>query len=297
MKRSAHACRHLAETLRRYLVSGMKVDAATLHYIDSTFSCPSLADIASILADEENCERDPLLALLFSPDRDLQVHLETLLTTSAFSRRDQPTVVAHLMRPPPLVKIKLPGDRGNFKLPLPPAGADRLVSLLHIDRRLPVELQQAIDASVAKIHSLPIRVLFRNAPCRFSERDATFLGRVLGGLDFDRQADIDSLEYALSVLADSPPEADVYQALMRRKKIYGRQLQAALKQDEQLRKHNPEIMMLQGRRIVGMDANEAGRLIRMIDRLSLAAFNRTEAVLPPALEAEYELNHRADTPE
>ena len=50
-------------------------------------------------------------------------------------------------------------------------------------------------------------------------------------------------------------------------------------------------------RIVGMDANEAGRLIRMIDRLSLAAFNRTEAVLPPALEAEYELNHRADTQE
>jgi hypothetical protein len=196
-----------------------------------------------------------------------------------------------------MVNIELPGNRGNFKLLMPAVAADRLVSLLHIDRQLPVELQQAIDASVAEAHWLSIRVIFRNARCRFCERDVTFLSRVLAGLDFDRQADIDSLEYALSVLADSPPPADVYQTLMRRKKIYGRQLQTAIKQGEQLKKHNPEILMLQGIRIVGIDAAEAGRLIQMIDRLSLAAFNRTENVLPPALEAEYELNHLADRQE
>jgi hypothetical protein len=293
MKTSAHACRHLADALRRYLGSGLTVDPATMHYIDSTFSHPTISDITSILADEENCERDPLLELLFSPDRDLQVRLEKLLSSAALSRQDRPAVIGRLMRSPPLVEIRLPGNRGTFKLLLPPAGADRLVSLLHIDRQLPVALQQSIDASVAKSHSMAVRVVLRNSRCRFSERDVKFLGRVLAGLDFNRPADIDSLEYALSVLADRPPPADVYRALMTRKRIYGRQLQAALKQAEQLRKSNPEIMMLQGRRIVGMDAAEARRLIGMIDRVSLAAFNRTEAVLPPVLEAAYDPNNDA----
>ena len=81
---------------------------------------------------------------------------------------------------------------------------------------------------------------------------------------------------------------------MQRKKIYSRQLQTALKRDGMLRRSNPEIMMLQGKPIGGIDAVEARRLIAMIDRISLAVFKRSEPMQAPAMEAEFDMLDRED---
>ena len=285
----------LTVELRRILTDGLALTDATMHYIDSTFDAPDAQELMGILADENDCERDPLIELLFSPDETTQVRVENLLQESTFNKEDQALITDELMKSQTVVKIGLPENRGQLELPLPAAGAERLVSLLHIEKRLPGKLRKAIDTNVKRSAATRIKVIFRNARCRFCERDVAFLSRALKGLDLDRPPDVDSLEYALTVLADSPSPADVYQVLMQRKKIYSRQLQAALKQEEQLRKSNPEIMMLQGKRIGGIDAAEARHLIAMIDRISIGAFGVTEPTLPPALEAEYDIQDRGET--
>ena len=284
----------LTDALNRILSEGLTLSDAAMHYIDSTFDCPDAHKLKAILVDEDDCERDPLIELLFSPDEATQIRLEKLLQRSSFDRQDCKTITDHLMKSPATVKISLPDNRGQLEIQLPLSGAERLVGLLHIEKHIPEELQKAIEKNAAQVHADRIRVMFRNARCRFCERDVSFLSRALAGFDLGRPTDVDSLEYALTVLTDSPSPADIYHVLMQRKKIYGRELQSALKREEQLKKSNPEIMMLQGKRMSGIDVAEARRLIAMIDRISLAVFDRTEPALPLALEAEYDIHNRDD---
>ena len=286
--------RELTNEISRILNEGLMLSSATMHYIDSTFDCPDANALKAILEDEEDCERDPLIELLFSPDEATQIRLEKLLQRSRFDRQDCKTIKVRLMKSPAIVKIRLPDNRGQLEVRLPISGAERLVNLLHIEKHLPEVLQKAIEKNAGKDHADRLRVIFRNARCRLCKRDVTFLSKALAGLDLSRPTDVDSLEYALTVLADSPSPADIYQVLMRRKKLYSRELQSALKQEQQLQKSNPEIMMLQGKRMSGIDIAEAKRLIAMIDRISLAAFDRIEPALPMALEATYDIRDRDD---
>ena len=284
----------LTDALSRILNEGLRLSDAIMHYIDSTFDSPDANELKAILDDEDDCEREPLIELLFSPDEATQIRLENLLQESNFDDRDRLTIIGQLMKSPMSVKISLPDNRGQLEIGLPLIGAERLVNLLHIEKRLPGKLQKAIERHTIKDQADRIRVMFRNARCRFCERDVSFLSRALKGLDFSRLEDVDSLEYALTVLADSPSPADMYEVMMQRKKMYSRELQSALKRQAQLQQSNPEIMMLQGKRMSGIDVTEARRLIAMIDRISLAVFDRTEPVLPPALETAHEIDDRDD---
>lgn len=294
MMASANKCQILSDELRGILSSGLPLNDSTMHYIDSTFADPTVEELQALLFDEDNCESDPLLELIYSPDEATQIRIEAILEKSNFTSRDRVQVAEHLMDPPTIVRLNLSLDRGQLEIPLTNDGARRLIGLLHIERQLDPALNRAVGEFVEESEAARIKVIFRNARCRFCRRDVDLLVRVLKRLDANRQTDIESLEYALTVLTDSPSPADIYQVLMQRKKIYTRQLQTALKRDEMLRKSNPEIMMLQGKPIGGIDTAEARRLIAMIDWVSLAGFKRTEPMAAPALETEIDVRDRED---
>jgi len=292
---SINLCRVLADELRSILSGGLTLRDETVRYIDSTFGNPTAEELKAILADRDNCERESLLALLFSPEEEMQIRLEPLLAKSAFSRQDQRRIANLLLEPPTTARMHLPENRGLLQLQLSADDARQLIGLLHLDWELDPLLSRAVVEHVDGGNADRVRVIFRNARCRFCSRDVRFLSLALAGLDAGRQSDIESLRHALVVLADSPSPADMFQVLMQRKEHYAWQLQTAFKRDEMLRKSNPEIMMLQGSPIGGIDTVEAGRLITMIDRIALAVFSCTEPTASPLREAAYDTGGRGDT--
>ena len=69
----------LAKKISEMLSKGIGLSADVVHYIDSTFSNPTIEELQIILADDSNCEKDSLMELLFFPDESMQVELEELL--------------------------------------------------------------------------------------------------------------------------------------------------------------------------------------------------------------------------
>ena len=68
----------------------------------------------------------------------------------------------------------------------------------------------------------------------------------------------------------------MFQSLMAKKKFYFLSLQKARNLDIQLAKHNVETLLLKGRRVAYIDKADARQKIQMIDRISLAVFEKTD---------------------
>ena len=54
----------LAEEIKKILGRGIILSSDVMHYIDSTFSNPAVSELQSILQDDSNCEKDPLMEYL-----------------------------------------------------------------------------------------------------------------------------------------------------------------------------------------------------------------------------------------
>ena len=68
----------VAEKIIAILQGGLALNSDTQHYIDSTFSNPSVAELDALLQDEFSCETDSLMELLFFPDESVQLQLEEI---------------------------------------------------------------------------------------------------------------------------------------------------------------------------------------------------------------------------
>ncbi len=87
--KSKNKNRPVAEKIIEILRSGLTINADTQHYIDSTFSNPSIDMLAALVKDEANCETDSLLELLFFPDESVQLQLEQMIDAVCFEKHDE----------------------------------------------------------------------------------------------------------------------------------------------------------------------------------------------------------------
>ncbi len=104
----------LADEIIGILKSGLTMNADTLHYIDSTFSNPSIGELAELLQDESSCETDSLLELLFFPDECVQVQLEDMLEDIQFQEQDEQKIQEMVCSKPFQTRIRLPDNRGTL---------------------------------------------------------------------------------------------------------------------------------------------------------------------------------------
>ena len=76
---SEEKCEMLADEIKAIISEGIALSDDVVHYIDSTFSSPTIKELQAILDDDSNCEGDTLMELLFFPDESIQVRLEQAL--------------------------------------------------------------------------------------------------------------------------------------------------------------------------------------------------------------------------
>jgi len=269
-------CDRLANQIRRILDQGITLDEDVIHFIDSTFSNPTIAELETIFSDDTNCEKDSLMELLFFPGESMQLQLEQLLDDFQLREEDEDKLRDSLCRTPLPVTIRFPENRGSFNIDLPEAVAPGLISRLRISKHLNRRLSEAIDNHVATDDVSRCKVKIRNSRFSTVENSIQFLCVFFERIEPQSYDFNDCLDFALLFLDELKEDQDIYQALMAKKRFYLRSLQIAKKLETQLQKNNVETLLSQGKRVIVVDQADARKKMLTIDRIGRAVFGKTE---------------------
>jgi hypothetical protein len=287
---SATAAADLAADLREILSRGLDLPEATVRFIDSTFSYPSPAELATIAGDDGDPERDSLLALLFSPDELLQIELESRLSRLQGELPCVEEVASRLAAEPLPVRFRFPDDRGVLDVPMTAPLARRLIHGLGIGRVLPAGVAEVIEATASGGGGNRLRVMLRNARFEFTPAVNEFLRALIPALDLPNEDGQACFAFALELLAEFEASAEPYPALCARKKWLARALHHGQRLRERLSRSNVETLLSQGQRLAWVDETQVRCQMNYIDRISRAVFGRIppgdSAGLPLAVDLE-----------
>jgi hypothetical protein len=287
--------KQLADRIIDILQSGLTMNADTLHYIDSTFSNPSIGELEELLQDESNCETDSLLELLFFPDESVQLQLEDMLEDIQFQKQDEQKIRDMVCNKSFQTRIRFPDDRGTLGMEVTPLNVARFIAHLNLLRRLNPKLTASVSDYVPVTFQTRCKVKLRNTRPITSQSKILFLQAFFEKLQGDSDDFFDDLDFILSFLDECKDEPEMFQALIAKKRFYFQSLQKAKNLDIQLIKHNVETLLLRGKRVFYVDKADARKKIQMIDRISLAIFGKTEFFdLMPAGEQSIILEGKED---
>jgi hypothetical protein len=287
--------KQVAQKIIEILRNGLMINADTQHYIDSTFSNPSVGELEELLQDESSCETDSLMELLFFPDESVQLQLEEMIEDTHFQRRDERKIQNRVCSTSLQTQIRFLDGRSPLEMMVPPSNAAQFIERLNLSRGLDPKLRSAIARYVHPGLQIRSKVRLRNTKPITSPNKISFLQAFFEKLQIDNDEFFDYLDFTLSFLDELKDEPDMFQALMARKKLYFLSLQKAKKLDIQLTQHNVETLLLRGKRVTYVDKADARKKIQIIDRISLAVFGKTEFFdLMPAGEQSITLQGKDD---
>ncbi|WP_245590886.1 hypothetical protein [Nitratidesulfovibrio termitidis] len=248
---------------------------------------------------------DAVLALL-PPDAIAVVHVPDLLDTPGDLTTPPHTALAAPAPPAPPAfcapgVVSMPGSV-RFTLPVPRWTMALLVRRLRLDRVIPAPLAVAVAEHLPEQQGLAVRLALRDArfdlaatapaPCTDSsdgfpgparETRADLVLRFIRRMPPSDPGYVETLALWLDLLHDLPPGRSAYAALSARRERLSRAAREADEFTERLGRLNMEILMLQGVHAPALDAAEARRKVRLMDRLCLAVLGRP-AALDPAEE-------------
>ena len=266
----------IADKIREILRYGLAINADTQHYIDSTFSHPSIETFEELLRDESSCETGSLMELLFFPDESVQLQIEELLEDEQLQPEDKNVIQSQICSQSFQTRFHFRDGRGTLKMNVTPTHVNAFMERLNLTRSLDAKIRAAITQHVAPALQTRCKVRFRNARSIGAPQKILFLQSFFEKMKTEGDALFEYLDFTLGFLGELDDQTDIFKGLMTYKKIYFQGLQKAAKLEKQLKKHNVETLLLSGARLANMDKAEARKKIQMIDRISLVVFGKSD---------------------
>lgn len=268
----------LAARIREILMRGMAVSPDVLGFIESSLPISRPVDLAAALADESAAECEPVAALLFFPDEEVQLEIEEILVGRSVTFEDEQLLAGRLAAPTPQVSFDFPGGRGRLQLEMTPPRVRQFLTRLRLRRVVPKDLGDVVVAALAPSDRNRFRVLWRNARCAASATTIWFLCQLLRRADLRGRDGWACLGFTLGFLDEMEPEADLYRRLAARKVFLANALNRSRRQRAELGRGNMETLISRGMRLIALDEEQARRHIAYIDQACQAVYGRIEAI-------------------
>lgn len=265
----------LARRIRELLAEGLELGPDVMHYIDSTYLNPSEEELRALLEDLDGAQNASLGDLVFAPDEAFQARLEPMLAAGTCAAADVEAVRRRLRLEPPVVTLFDPRTGFRVKRRMPGGRVGHFLAQLHIERHADPGVVAALDRFPDEALRTRLKVRLRNAGAAFTGGRNRFLVRFFETVDPGDARLPESLELVLQVLGEGPGD-DVYQLLMDKKRNCFRELAAAERFADRLRRSNVETLMMEGVRAPHLDPAEARRRMALVDRIAQRVFGRTE---------------------
>lgn len=276
----------VAAVVRRHFARPLTLPASVWHYVDSTLSHPSPAELAAALADEDHPEHGPLLELICFPDLAFQTAIEPLVQASAVAERDLAGLAERLRDADARIRIRLRDAAATIAAPMPEWAMARFLERLRLTRRIAPRLSDAFSAVSPNDRGIRFAVRLRNSRMVQDERRVRFLCNLLRRMPDIGEADFTA---TLAFLESLPGRGSVYAALAAVKRRCLRALHEAERLADAMKTLPMEMLMLQGARAAAVDVEATRREIRWADAVSLAVFGKVWAV-----ETETPLTRQVD---
>jgi len=270
IKSEEKKCLLLAEKIEQIFRNGFVLRDDIMHYIDSTFSNPSLNEFKEIIYDEDNCEREPLFELLFFPDELVQIKLEELIESKDFKKEDEEKVINYILNKKLVTTIHFPENKGSIKFIVPELSALQFVSRLNISRKLNKRLLEAINKFVSDKRKNLVKIRLRNHSVKLTENKIMFLCSCFEKLKVEENCFFKCLDFMLDFFEILEDDSDILLSLENRKEFYFHNLQKAARFEELLHKNNMETLISGGVRIPHISKEDAMQNIVTIDTIILA---------------------------
>lgn len=274
---SLETCRCIALLLRETLGRGLLLSPQLRQYIDSTLGTPSFGELAAVTADEDHCEREPLLDLLLFPDTGLKSRLEDLLPDTEDQLRFPALLLDDFLAEPPESGLVFPETGQLLRFTLSPELSQRFIARLHLDTLLAPRLLEAVAPMAAPMRA-KLRVRLRCTRRPFTDRDAALIERFCRRFPAPETVFAAHFDFLAAFLETLGPATDPYAELMARKRLAHQLVKQAQDFERKLRREPIEALMLRGERCPSTGIEDARREMARIDRISLALFGRTEAI-------------------
>ena len=288
-------CELLADEIKAIISEGIVLGDDVVHYIDSTFSYPTIEEIHAILADDSSGEGETLMELLFFPDESIQARLEEALERCRPQKEDEERIIAYLCQNPLEITFRFDDDRGKLRLPIPGDIIRQFLLRLRISRHLDSSLIESIHNYGDLPNANRFKVKIRNSRFSPSEAKTEFLCRFFENIGPGSNDIFECLEFVLGFLDEIIKDGDIYQELMAKKKFYFISLQKAKKMDARIEKHNIETLLMQGERVALIDQAEIRKKMQIIDRISRAVYDKTEYFDQPfSEEGQFDIGSAED---
>jgi len=216
-------CELLADEIKAIINRGIDLSDDVVHYIDSTFSNPTIEELQTILADDANCEKDSLVELLFFPDESMQVQLEERLERYRPENEDGNKILTYLCRDPLQVTFHFEDDRGRLKLQIPedviPQFLTRLKISKHLDDKLIESIRNYGDEKIESIRNYGdennvnrFKVKIRNSQFTPADEKTGFLCSLFDKIGSQSNDIFECLGFVLEFLDEIKKNGDIYQA-------------------------------------------------------------------------------------
>ncbi|MBW1893782.1 MAG: hypothetical protein JRF40_08535 [Deltaproteobacteria bacterium] len=241
-------CRLLITEVEKAFRKGIILSDDVCHFLNSTFSNPTLSELEAVINDTSNFEKDSFLELVFFPDEFLQIKVEDILSKEYFQEQDENILVDYFASTEPVAAVFVSGFERPLKIKMPGWSAEALVSRLKVLKQINQRLAKVVEKYIHTKEQSVVRVRLRNKEFKESKSKIDFLCEFFKQHATENVDFLKHLDFILQFFAETESDEIIDHSLMQKKQNYEEKIQQAIKFEEQLRKNNIETMMMQGKR-------------------------------------------------
>ena len=263
----------LADKITNIVREGINLDKRGVHFIDSTFSSPSIAEFSRIISDPDGCDALTGYEFLLFPDENTQVRLESVLENNQYSQSDMDEISRLLVLKQINTFLSFPDDREKLSVTVPENALYKFVQRLNILNRIDDPIAQTLTRCIGdRTDYLTARVRLRNRRFEFSESISSFLIALIEKVYPDPSVFWEALDYMIGFFNTFTAIKDIYPALIEKKQACLQLMRLAEINDTALRENAVEILMLKGARIASVCFAEIKKEMDLIDYICLTIY-------------------------
>ena len=258
-------CQILARNILDIFSREFPLDAATIHYLESSFGITDIQDLDAYLQDPERSGAEEILEFLFFPDTRQRLELEPLLQAHDYRLEDRPRIVEAIMRRQPSVLFV--HNRRRLRIEPAPETVAAFVDRLNIHKQCDPGLKATLQATRPEADALRILVKIRSAPGRIQEQKAAFLQTFLRRFQ-GRVGDFwEYVDFLLRFLQEAEASKDLGEQLRDKLFLLENALKKAEQLEQDLRRHAVETLHMRRTSILALNRDQIVKEMAMAEHL------------------------------